>query len=187
MYFPRWAFSAEYKGGSMRIRPEKIIVTSNYHPEQCFPNREDVAPILRRFQVVEDLADLPPIPEEVPAEVMEGMDQDVPLDGQEAGVGLQEGALEEVQDGGQEAGEGLQEGGMEGVQDAGQEAGGGLQEWAREEVQDAAQEVQGALEEPPQGFWDDWGEEGTEQVGGEEVEVQEVALAGQGDARSDSQ
>ena len=96
----------------MRIRPEKIIVTSNYHPEQCFPNREDVAPILRRFQVVQDLADLPPIPEEVPAEVMEpweGMDQDVHLDGQEAGGGLQERARGELQDAGQVMQEALEE------------------------------------------------------------------------------
>ena len=64
---------AEYKGGSIRIRPEKLIVTSNYRPEQCFTNREDIAPILRRFRVVEDLADLPPIPE-VPAEILEPLE-----------------------------------------------------------------------------------------------------------------
>ena len=49
----------------MTIRPEKLIVTSNYSPEQCFQNPEDIGPILRRFRVVTDLADLPPIPDQV--------------------------------------------------------------------------------------------------------------------------
>ena len=61
----QWAdhypFPAEIKGGSMIIRPERIIVTSNFHPRQCFRREEDLAPILRRFQVVE-VADLPPPP-----------------------------------------------------------------------------------------------------------------------------
>ena len=66
----------------MRIRPEKLIVTSNYLPEQCFPNREDIAPIMRRFQVVEDLSDLPPI--------LEGGPQEVVLEVLEAGEELHE-------------------------------------------------------------------------------------------------
>ena len=45
----------------MIIRPERIIVTSNFHPRQCFRREEDLEPILRRFQVVE-VADLPPPP-----------------------------------------------------------------------------------------------------------------------------
>ena len=61
----QWAdhypFPAEIKGGSMIIRPERIIVTSNFHPRQCFRREEDLEPILRRFQVV-DVADLPPPP-----------------------------------------------------------------------------------------------------------------------------
>ena len=50
----------------MTIRPEKLVVTSNYSPEQCFSNPEDIGPIMRRFRVVDDLAQLPPIPDRVP-------------------------------------------------------------------------------------------------------------------------
>ena len=63
----------------MRIRPEMIIVTSNYLPSQCFSNEEDIGPIHRRFRVIEDLAELPPIPEEIPQEMLEPWDGE-PLD-----------------------------------------------------------------------------------------------------------
>lgn len=37
----RYPFSPEVKGSHIKkIRPQKIIVLSNYTPEQCFPNRE---------------------------------------------------------------------------------------------------------------------------------------------------
>ena len=55
----------------MTIRPEKLVVTSNYFPSQCFSNPEDIGPILRRFRVIDDLADLPPIPDQVPPELQE--------------------------------------------------------------------------------------------------------------------
>lgn len=55
-HLKQWAdhhpFCAETKGASMCIRPRKIIVTSNYSPEQCFTKEEDLEPILRRFHVV---------------------------------------------------------------------------------------------------------------------------------------
>lgn len=47
----RYPFRAELKGSSILIRPKKIIVTSNYSPEQCFENEEDVKAIRRRFKV----------------------------------------------------------------------------------------------------------------------------------------
>ena len=53
-------FQAEIKGGSMTIRPERIIVTSNYHPREVF-GEKDLGPIMRRFKVV-CVADLPPAP-----------------------------------------------------------------------------------------------------------------------------
>lgn len=47
----RYPFPAEIKGGMMqKIRPKKIIVTSNYSMEQCFPREEDLAPMKRRFK-----------------------------------------------------------------------------------------------------------------------------------------
>ena len=53
-------FQAEIKGGSMTIRPERIIVTSNYQPREVF-REKDLGPIMRRFRVV-SVADLPPAP-----------------------------------------------------------------------------------------------------------------------------
>lgn len=47
----RYPFPAEIKGSGMRIRPKKIIVTSNYRIEDCFERQEDVEAIRRRFKV----------------------------------------------------------------------------------------------------------------------------------------
>jgi len=50
----RYPFCAEVKGGTLqKIRPRKIIVLSNYKPEDCFHNEQDLLPIRRRFKVVE--------------------------------------------------------------------------------------------------------------------------------------
>jgi len=49
----RYPFPAEVKGGKLnRIRPQRIIVLSNYSPEQCFTQVEDLEPIRRRFKVI---------------------------------------------------------------------------------------------------------------------------------------
>lgn len=49
----RYPFPAEIKGGKLnRIRPKKIIVLSNYSPDQCFTAVEDLEPIRRRFTVI---------------------------------------------------------------------------------------------------------------------------------------
>lgn len=49
----RYPFPAEIKGGTLtRVRPRKIIVTSNYTIEQCFPKNEDSGPLKRRFKVL---------------------------------------------------------------------------------------------------------------------------------------
>lgn len=54
-HLKQWAdhhpFQAEIKGGTICIRPPKIIITSNYSLEECFPNEADLGPLRRRFQV----------------------------------------------------------------------------------------------------------------------------------------
>jgi len=50
----RYPFTGQIKGGSLKkIRPQKIIVLSNYTIEQCFPSPEDHLPLKRRFKVTE--------------------------------------------------------------------------------------------------------------------------------------
>jgi len=44
-------FQAETKGSSMCIRPKKLVITSNYAPDECF-EKTDLEPILRRFHVI---------------------------------------------------------------------------------------------------------------------------------------
>ncbi len=54
-YLKKWAdhhpFAAETKGGETSLRPEKIVVTSNFPIETCFPEVDDQEPLLRRFRV----------------------------------------------------------------------------------------------------------------------------------------
>lgn len=48
----RYAFPAEVKGCSIRARPERICITSNYHPSEIWDNESTLGPLLRRFHVV---------------------------------------------------------------------------------------------------------------------------------------
>lgn len=47
-----YAFRAECKGGSMSVRPKKIIITSQYSIADCFPDPNDYAAISRRFKSI---------------------------------------------------------------------------------------------------------------------------------------
>lgn len=48
----RYLFNGEVKGGTRPIRPDyKLIITSNYHPDTCFQNTEDLDAIKRRFTI----------------------------------------------------------------------------------------------------------------------------------------
>jgi len=48
----RYPFTGQIKGGSLKkLRPQKIIVLSNYTIEECFPAKEDHLPLKRRFKV----------------------------------------------------------------------------------------------------------------------------------------
>lgn len=50
----KWSFTAEGKGISYDegIRPNYVIVTSNYEIRECFPEPEDYLPLERRFTIV---------------------------------------------------------------------------------------------------------------------------------------
>lgn len=47
----RYPFNAEVKGSSDKIRPQKIIITSNYSMEECFEG-EDLNALKRRFKQI---------------------------------------------------------------------------------------------------------------------------------------
>lgn len=48
----RYAFPAEVKGSKVNLRPKKIIVTSNFHPNEIWSDLSTLDPILRRFNVI---------------------------------------------------------------------------------------------------------------------------------------
>lgn len=49
----RYGFRAERKNGTVVIRPLKIIISSNWHPDEIWVQEQDRLPILRRFKIVQ--------------------------------------------------------------------------------------------------------------------------------------
>lgn len=50
----KYPFPAEVKQGNLgKIRPERIVVTSNYHPSTIWSDRSTLDPLLERFEIVE--------------------------------------------------------------------------------------------------------------------------------------
>lgn len=48
----RYAFPAEIKSSTISLRPQTIVVTSQYHPREVFLDAETLEAILRRFRLV---------------------------------------------------------------------------------------------------------------------------------------
>ena len=48
-----YAFNAEVKGGMLKVRPQTVIVTSQYHPRDVFRDHETLSAIVRRFKVMQ--------------------------------------------------------------------------------------------------------------------------------------
>jgi len=51
IWLDRYSFAAETKGDSTVIRPLKIVITSNYPLEHCFPAPQDYLPLKRRLEI----------------------------------------------------------------------------------------------------------------------------------------
>jgi hypothetical protein len=54
-----FSFLGETKGGMIRIRPKRIIVTSNYSLHDCFPETQLQDAVSRRFKIQHMGADAP--------------------------------------------------------------------------------------------------------------------------------
>ena len=53
LWTDRKPFNAEVKGGNWLIRPTRVFVTSHWHPSEIIHDPDDLAAVMRRFQLVE--------------------------------------------------------------------------------------------------------------------------------------
>lgn len=51
-WLDHYSFQAPVKGSYSTIRPKKIIITSNYHPEEIWQDSQTLDPLLRRLKIV---------------------------------------------------------------------------------------------------------------------------------------
>lgn len=58
IWLDRYPFYAEIKGTYIKIRPAKIIITSNYRPDEIFKDDMLIEALERRFELVERVAPL---------------------------------------------------------------------------------------------------------------------------------
>jgi hypothetical protein len=49
----RYVFNAEVKGGMLKIRPKRVVVTSQYLLSACFEDHETIDAITRRFNLID--------------------------------------------------------------------------------------------------------------------------------------
>lgn len=61
----RFPFRAEMKGRTVMLRPQRLVITSNYHPEELWKDPSVLNPILRRFEV-QKLEQLKPVDDRPP-------------------------------------------------------------------------------------------------------------------------
>lgn len=63
IWLDRYAFPAEVKGAKLNLRPQKIIITSNYHPTDIWVDSTTLDPIMRRLKITNFISKLEQIKE----------------------------------------------------------------------------------------------------------------------------
>jgi len=67
IWLDRYVFPVEVKGRAEKIRPKKVVITSNYHPDQIWTDPSASEPIKRRLNIrYMDTIYVPPAPEACP-------------------------------------------------------------------------------------------------------------------------